>query len=149
LAKYTTAGFHAAATTTTALGLLGTAAQRGWISYYRLSATGTPATDVNAEVQVRRSTTAGTSTAITPTPVDLADPACVIIAGVNHSAEPTYSSGFLDDVFFNPRAVVPWSAYDQLSELVIPATANAGIGFQMAATGGIGTNFNVAVHFHE
>jgi hypothetical protein len=149
MAKYTAAGFIAAAATKTPLIMTGTAAQRGWISYFRISATGTPATDVNAEVQVRRSTATGTSTAYTPQQVDLADPASVVIAGVNASIEPTYSAGFLDDVFFNPRAVVPWSAYDQLSELVIPATANAGIGFQMIAAGGIGTNVNVAIAFHE
>jgi|1185.fasta_scaffold159881_2 hypothetical protein len=149
MSKYTAAGFIAAAATKTPLILTGTAAQRGWISYFRISATGTPATDVNAEVQVRRSTAAGTSTAYTPLATDLADPAAVVIAGVNATIEPTYSAGFLDDVFFNPRAVVPWSAYDQQSELVIPATAAAGIGFQCAAAGGIGTNVNVAVAFHQ
>ncbi|HEY8623652.1 MAG TPA: hypothetical protein VIM74_07275 [Casimicrobiaceae bacterium] len=149
MSKYTAAGFIAAAATKTPLILTGTAAQRGWISYFRLSATGTPATDVNAEVQVRRSTAAGTSTAYTPIAIDLADPAAVVIAGVNATIEPTYSAGFIDDVFFNPRAVVPWSAYDQASELVIPATAAAGIGFQCAAAGGIGTNVNAAVAFHQ
>lgn len=149
MSKYTGAGFIAAAPTKTPLILSGTAAQRGWISYFRISATGTPATDVNAEVQVRRSTAAGTSTAFTLTPIDLADPAAVLIAGVNATIEPTYSGGFLDDVFFNPRAVVPWSAYDQASELVLPATASAGIGFQCIAAGGIGTNVNVAVALHQ
>jgi hypothetical protein len=150
MANYTAAGSRAAASPpTSALSLLGTAAQRGWITYYRLACTGTPSSDVNTEVQVRRCTTAGTSTAYTPQQVDLADPACVIIGGVNFTAEPTYSSGFLDDVFFNPRAVVPWSAYDQRSELVIPATANAGIGWQINTTGGVGTNVTVAAHFHE
>ena len=149
MSKYQAAGAIAAAATKTAISLLGTAAQRGWVSYYRVSATGTPATDVNAEMQVRRCTTAGTSTAYTPTPVDLADAAAVIIGGVNFTIEPTYSTGFLDDVFFNPRAVVPWSAYDQLSELVIPAPATAGIGWQCAAAGGIGTNINASVQFHQ
>lgn len=149
MSKYNAAGFIAAAATKTALVLTGTAAQRGWISYFRISATGTPSSDVNAELQIRRSTAAGTTTAFTPTPVDLADPASVIVAGVNATVEPTYSAGFLDDVFFNPRAVIPWSAYDQLSELVIPATAAAGIGFQCAAVGGIGANINVAVAFHQ
>lgn len=149
MSKYTAAGFIAAAATKTPLILTGTAAQRGWIQYWRMSATGTPATDVNCEVQIRRSTAAGTSTAFTPTPTDLADPAAVLIAGVNASVEPTYSAGFVDDVFMNPRAVVPWSAYDQQSELVIPATAAAGIGFQMIATGGIGSNINVAVGLHQ
>jgi hypothetical protein len=149
MANYTAAGFHAAAATTTMLLLTGTAAQRGWITYMRFAATGTPSTDVNCEVQVRRSTAVGTTTAYTPQQVDLADPAAVIIGGVNASAEPTYSAGFLMDVFYNPRAVVPWSAYDQRSELVIPATANAGIGGQIAAAGGVGTNMTMEAAFHE
>lgn len=150
MANYTASGGVAVATPPhTSLLLTGTAAQRGWITYFRLACTGTPSSDVNTECQLRRHTAVGTSTAYTPTPVDLADPACVIIGGVNASAEPTYSAGFNMDVWMNPRAVVPWSAYDQRSELVIPATANAGFGFQWVTVGGVGTNGQSEAHFHE
>jgi len=149
MSRYTAAGFIAAAATKTPLILGATSAVRCFVPYFRVSATGTPATDVNAEIQVRRATALGTSTAYTPIATDSAAPASVVTAGVNATIEPTYSAGFIMDVFFNPRAVVPWSAYDQLSELVAPATASNGIGWQCAAAGGIGTNINVEALFHQ
>jgi hypothetical protein len=87
------------------------------------------ASDATIRVQGQRTTTAGTSTAVTPTSDDPADGVSNFVAGENHSAEPTYTSGqFLLDIglyakgFY--REQLPLGDY-----YYIPATANNGIGF--------------------
>jgi hypothetical protein len=114
-----------------------------------LMASGTPSSDVGAEAQLRRSTTAGTGTAVTPSPVDSADPASIVAALENLTAEPTYSAGHVMRRVFNPRAVHTWVAYDQKSEIVSPATANNGLGVQMISAGGIGTAMLVEAGFDQ
>jgi hypothetical protein len=75
-----------------------------------------------------RITAAGTSTAVTPQPLDPADAATEMDAGENHSAEPTYTAGaILLHVPLNQRATFRWVAAPG-GELVAPATASSGIG---------------------
>jgi hypothetical protein len=79
---------------------------------------------------LQRCTTAGTSTAVTPQPLDPADAATETDAGENHTAEPTYTANqILLAVPLNQRATFRWVAAPG-SELVAPATASNGIGIQ-------------------
>lgn len=79
---------------------------------------------------IQRITTAGTSTAVTPSPIDPADAASAMTAGQNHTIEPTYTAGLVMlRLPLNQRATFRWVA-GQGGELVIPATASNGLGFQ-------------------
>lgn len=124
----------------TILGVQATAAVRPRILAYVLSNIGTVSTDSGFEVQLKRSTTAGTSTALTVAGPDPNEPTATVVAGSNFSAEPTYTANtLLDDVSVNPRSTYRWVAYEQRDELIIPATANNGIGWFLNALGGATT----------
>jgi hypothetical protein len=78
--------------------------------------------------QLQRTTTAGTSTAVTPRPFDSADAACSTVAGENFTAEPTYTANvILLLIPLNQRATFRYQV-DPRDGFVIPATANNGIG---------------------
>jgi hypothetical protein len=94
-------------------------------------------TDSNWQVQGRRFTAAGTSTAVTPAPTDNGDPAATFTAGSNATLEPTYTANTtFTDMGINPRNTYRWVAYDPRDEIILPATAANGIGFILAAIGG-------------
>ena len=79
---------------------------------------------------VQRCTAAGTSSAVTPSPLDPADAATEADSGENHTIEPTYTAGLvLLAVGLNQRATFRWVASPGC-ELVYPATASNGIGIQ-------------------
>lgn len=79
---------------------------------------------------LQRITTAGTSTAVTPSPLDPADAASGMTAGQNHTIEPTYTAGLVMlRLPLNQRATFRWVA-GQGGELVYPATASNGFGIQ-------------------
>ena len=79
---------------------------------------------------VQRCTAAGTSSAVTPSPLDPADAATEADSGENHTIEPTYTAGLvLLAVGLNQRATFRWVASPG-GELVYPATAANGIGIQ-------------------
>lgn len=138
-------GFIAVAATKTALIVGSTANIRPRITRYDWSTTGTPTSDQGIEVQVRRATALGTSTAYTLGSADPSDVAGtpVVTAGTNCSVEPTYSTGFLHDRAQNPRTTYTWQAYDPRGELILPATAANGIGFQIIGAGGAAGNLLV------
>jgi len=124
----------------TALGVVATAAVRPRIREYTLSNIGTVSTDSGFQVQLKRFTAAGTSTAITPAPSDSGDPAATFTAGSNHSAEPTYTANTtLEDVAVNPRGTFNWKSYDPSADFVAPATAANGFGWLVNALGGATT----------
>lgn len=96
---------------------------------------------------VQRCTTTGTRSAVTPQPLDPADAACVATAGENHSVEPTYTANaILLNVALNQRATFRWVAAPG-GELVIPATANNGIGIKTPVSALVLTT--ATVHFQE
>jgi hypothetical protein len=71
---------------------------------------------------VDRGTTAlGTSTAVTPSPLDPADAASISDAGENHTVNPTLGVNLLA-IPLNQRATFRWVAFPG-SELVLAATA--------------------------
>lgn len=136
---YTVVGTKGTASQT-ALGITATAAVRPRIVGFTLSNIGTVSVDSAFQIQVKRSTAAGTSTAVTPAPTDSGDPAATFVAGSNHSAEPTYTANTtLKDLAVNPRSTFRWVAYEQRAELVAPATAANGFGFFLNALGGATT----------
>lgn len=79
---------------------------------------------------LQRCTTAGTRVAVTPQSLDPADAAAATTAGEAHTGEPTYTAGaLLLDVAMNQRTTFRWQV-DPQDGLVVPATANNGIGLQ-------------------
>lgn len=79
---------------------------------------------------VQRCTAAGTSTSVTPQPLDPADATTEMDAGENHTIEPTYTSNaILLPISVNQRATFRWVAPPG-GELVFPATAANGLGIQ-------------------
>jgi len=136
---YTCVGTQTAAAKS-ALGVTATAAVRPRLVAFTLSNIGTVSTDSGFQIQVKRYTAAGTSTAVTPAPGDSGDPASTFTAGSNHSAEPTYTANTtFKDVAVNPRSTWRWAAYEQRAELVAPATAANGFGWLVNALGGATT----------
>ena len=110
---------------------------------------GSEATPADAAIQLvaQRCSTTGTRTSVTPAALDAADAACVATAGENHTVEPTYTANtILLNIPVNQRATLQWQAAPG-GELVIPATANAGIGLQTpVAPASLGT---ATLHFEE
>lgn len=131
-------GFIAIAATKTPLILGSTANIRPRVLQLDVSTTGTPTSDQGVEFQIRRATALGTSTSYTLTNTDPSDSAVtpVLTAGTNCTVEPTYSAGFLYDRAINPRMTHQWAAYSPDAELIAPATAANGIGFQLVGAGG-------------
>ena len=116
------------------------------ISYLELGSDASA--DSSFKTLYKRSTTAGTSTAFTPTLLDPADGAASAVGCVNFSAEPTYTAN--SEVLAlagHQRATVQWYAAPG-GEIVIPVTNNAGIGAFSAVAA---TPFNQVgvIHFSE
>lgn len=133
---YKATGVQTAASKTI-LGIVSTAAVRPRLLAAVYSNVGLVTTDSNWQVQGKRFTAAGTSTAVTPAPTDSGDPAATFTAGSNHSAEPTYTANTtFTDMGINPRNTYRWVAYDPRDEIILPATAANGIGFFLNALGG-------------
>jgi hypothetical protein len=77
---------------------------------------------------IQRFTAAGTSTAVTPVPLDPADAATEFTAGQNHTVEPTYTANaILKRLPLNQRATFRWQQ-DPAYGLTYPATASNGLG---------------------
>ena len=122
----------------TALTVVSTANGRPRIIEYKLSNVGAVTVDSQFEVQVKRFTAAGTTTAVTPGQTDPSDAAATLVTfGSNATVEPTYTaSTTIDDTGVNPRGIYRWTAYDPSAELILPATASNGIGFLLNVLGG-------------
>src|SRR5260370_7911277 len=85
--------------------------KRGWIYEWEVGADGAPnATDCAITWEFMRNTTVGTGTALTPSPMDLADTAAGLVATGNHTAEPTLGVSLMA-VALNPpnsqRSIFP------------------------------------------
>jgi hypothetical protein len=86
---------------------------------------------------LQRTTANGTRTSVTPQKLDPADAAAAFTAGQNHTAEPTYPANeILLDTPLNQRATYQWQAPPG-GELVIPATADAGLGLKLTMFAGL------------
>jgi hypothetical protein len=143
-------GLIAVAATKTALIIGSTANIRPRILHWKCSTDGTPTSDQGLDFQIRRATALGTSTAVTLGASDPSDTGGtpVVTAGSNCSVEPTYSA-FLEEIAMNPRATPQWNAYSPDAELILPATAANGIGFQIQTAGGAAGNFKVNAYVRQ
>jgi hypothetical protein len=145
--NYATIGDQTATNTDSVLGIdcVGTTV-RPKIYYLCFGSGGTPE-DQASNMQMRRFTASGTGTAVTPQAIDPADPANTLVTGKsNHTVEPTYTAGAtLLSFSVNEQATFQWYAPPG-SELVIPATADSGIGLQFVITSA--TTVHQATFFH-
>lgn len=150
MGMYRVAGIQTTiAATKTALNLTGGTTCRPRLCDMRLTTTGAPTTDAQVNVRLQRSTTAGTGTSVTPSTTDPGDPASIATALSDCSAEPTYAAGQVMNWFFNPRSVIQWAAYDPRGEILVPATANNGLGAQVVAIGGATGNAVCEMGFYD
>jgi hypothetical protein len=96
---------------------------------------------------VQRCTALGTSTGVTPSPIDPADAATESDAGENHTIEPTYTANLvLLAIALNQRATFRWVAAPG-GELVTPATASNGLGVQTPTSSAVA--ISATVHAQE
>lgn len=101
--------------------------RRSWVYEVEVGADGAPnANDCAIVWDFSRSSTIGTATAATPSPLDLADPACGSVCNVNHTVEPTVGVSLMS-LALNQRNSQRWIARDDKSALIVPATNLAGI----------------------
>lgn len=103
------------------------ALRRGWLYEWEVGADGAPnASDCAIVWDFSRSSTIGTGTGVTPSPLDAADPAAGTVSTINHTVEPTIGVSLMS-VALNQRNSQRWVARDDKSALIIPATNLAGI----------------------
>lgn len=115
--------------------------------YASLGSEGVPA-DVANLWTLQRFTAIGTATAATPLPFDPADAASAAVGGSNSTVDPTYTAGaILLNVPLNQKATAQWWA-PAGDELVIPATANNGLGLKTTVAGS-SVAITGLVHFRE
>lgn len=133
------------ASTTLSVGLVNadaTRPRRGKFYDLVFGSEATPA-DNAFKWMLQRFTAAGTSTAVTPSPLDPADAATESDAGENSTIEPTYTAGLiLLSVGLNQRATFRWVASPG-GELTYPATASNGIGIQTPTSSAVAVTATV------
>ena len=92
-------------------------------------AVGTDGTAANNSMvyDLSRQTAAGTSTSVTPVPIDPAEVACLAVGSANFSAEGTITSNSsVFNVAINQQLSYVWQAVPDRGELIFPATNLAG-----------------------
>jgi hypothetical protein len=145
--RYSVSGTDTNTAATTQLELRSATTIRPKIYDLVLSSVATPA-DNAGEYFLQRTTTGGTSTAVTPQALDPGDPAALAAGAVNHSAEPTYTSNaIMLRVSTNQRATFRWVAAPN-GEIVLPAAAN-GVGILSNAIGGSAVAMDYMMHYEE
>lgn len=145
--RYSIDGQDTNTAATTLLELRSTTAIRPAIYDLISGSDATPA-DNAAEYNLQRTTTAGTSTSVTPQALDSGDPAATATAGEAHSAEPTYTANaVLLNYMHNQRATFRWVAAPD-GEIVLPAAAN-GVAILSVTVAGSAVNTGATIHFQE
>ena len=150
MAKYASDGQDTNTAATTILGIDGgaTLPRRLKLYYVECGSDATPA-DNAAEYNIQRYTNDGTSTPVTPSPLDLADAASVAESGEAHSIEPTYTANLIMLAWMqNQRATYQWFAPPG-GEIVTPATVDAGVGATSITVAGSAINTGLCFHFEE
>ena len=144
--KYVTSAAMALIAADSVLSVIGAATVRPSIADLVLSSSSTP-NDYSADFQLQRFSADGTGTAVTPQPLDFADPAAVSTSKHTYTAEPTLTAGeVLLRVSHNQRATVRFPCQPGY-EFTIPALAGDGIALVCNA---VSTQFTeVATIFFE
>lgn len=146
--KYSISGSDTNTAATTQMGLTSTAAIMPKIGFLSVGSAATPA-DNAWEFLLQRYTAAGTSTAVTPQALHPSDPAATASAGVNHSVEPTYTSGaILLRIAGNQRTPFVFYAMPGWEPHLPPAAAN-GVGLFSNAIGGSAVAMSYTIHYEE
>ncbi len=146
--RYSIDGQDTNTANTTIIGLTGAATIRPAIYDLIMGSDATPA-DNAAEYVLQRTTTVGTRTAVTPTPLDPLTVAATATAGEAHSAEPTYTANaILLQWAQNQRATFRWVAAPG-GELIMIATTNYGAAVRVIGIAGSAVNMNCVAHFSE
>jgi hypothetical protein len=150
MAKYST-DFQRTSSTTLSVGVLtadSTRPRRAKVYDVILGSEAAPA-DAALLFTLRRCTAAGTSTGVTPQPLDPADAVTEFDAGENHTVEPTYTANaILLNIPLNQRATFRWAAAPG-GELVTPATAANGVGIESDVISTGTPVVTATVHFDE
>lgn len=137
------------ASTTASLGTVGadaTRPRRGKLYDVIFGSEASPADNAFRYI-IQRCTALGTSTSVTPEPIDPADAATESDAGENHTIEPTYSANkIVLAIGLNQRATFRWVAAPG-GELVYPATASNGFGIQTPTSSAVA--ITATVHYEE
>lgn len=145
--RYSITGTDTNTASTTMLALTGGTGIRPLIYEVIIGPNSAPV-DSYAEYAVQRTTAAGTSTAVTPQPLDSGDPAATTAAGMAHSAEPTYTANaILLHLPVYSRSTMRWQTLPEFG-LKIPATAANGAGILVTAVGTAQT-VRCVMHFEE
>lgn len=129
----------------TALSVGCTAAIRAMVNEIVVGSSTTPA-DVVMTINVTKLSALGTSTPVTPTPLDSGDVACVCVAGQTHSAEPTAAFTMMT-IAMNQRATFRWVAQDG-REIIPAAGAATGVATTMTLAGSAAV-LNATMMFRE
>ena len=125
---YSTDGNQAAAADTSILGLESASTIRPRLYFVTIGSAATPA-DQAYNMQVNRFTAPGTTTGVTPRPLDPVDVASKATGHENHTGEPTKTAGLVLLSFgWNLTHGNPyrWTAPEG-GELIAPATASNGL----------------------
>lgn len=142
-----TAAQNVASATDTVCTLTAETTTRGWVYFFCVSSAATPA-DNTIEWIVQRVTAVGTATAVAAAPLDLAEATELCDFDENHTAEPTYTAATeVFDNAVNQRMSLQWNSNPE-GELVLPATAAAGFGWQPVHASFTGL-VEVSVHWFE
>jgi hypothetical protein len=133
--NYYVNGFCTAGTNKTAVELVTTTAVRPKIYELMVGCSAAPASQA-AAWHFQRHSASGTGTAQTATKVDPADPAALVTAEVNSSAEATYTAGeVIWELSLNQQATFDWKA-NPGRELTLAASATAGGGLKTSTSTG-------------
>lgn len=96
---------------------------------------GAPVGDNAYTLVWQRFTVAGTTTAVTPQPLDPADAAALTAGGTLATVEPTYTANlFMYTLPMNQRSTFRWVA-PPYGEIITPATNANGLGFYATIAG--------------
>lgn len=134
---YSEAGFFATlgGTAKTAIVLTSIAGLRPSLYEYMIGPASAPnATDCSVTYILQLFTAAGTTTSVTPQPLDIGYQAAKALAGSNATVEPTYTAGLVVDAMgINQRASYRWVASPG-GAITLVGTASNGIGMQVASS---------------
>ena len=144
---YSVDGNQNAAAAVTILGHTRGASKRTFTDYVAIGSAATPADQAN-NLQLNRTTAAGTSTAVTPRPFDPAEGAAVAAAGESHTSEPTKTADLvLLSLSPNSRSLAQWYAKAG-RPIIVPDTANNGLALVFIVATGTQL-FEATIHFDE
>ena len=145
--RYAATGTQTAVTATpgdSALAIEGGADQRPQIYDWTSGFGGAPA-DNAISLRVQRTSAAATGTPVTAEPLDAADPASRASVNEEITVEGTLAGVAIFEQIMNQRANYRWVAAPG-GEIVIPATANAGVSFA-AFHGTYTEEHSVSMHY--